>query len=89
MIRFFGLLFFALIGSVIIWWLDILSGKHFLGEFLGIPMLEILATLLGLNIASATFLLGYFLNLTNGKNHSVLKLGTGLHSIKKTTKNTP
>jgi hypothetical protein len=71
MIRFLGFIFLSLICSFAIWIANKNLGGEFIGTFLGTPLLEIEATLLGLNIAGAIFLLSHLLSVVSPKHQVV------------------
>lgn len=73
MIRLFGYTFLSLILAVVIWICSSNVGNQFLDSFLGIPLLEVMVTLVGLNIAGAIFLLGHLIAITPSQNPSIFK----------------
>ncbi len=68
MVRLIGLLFLILIAEIPIIIIDLYIGNGFLIDYIKNQSLQIMGLLLGLNIASSIFLVGYFTNIESQKN---------------------
>lgn len=73
MIRLLGYIFLSLIFATIVWTMSFNIGSQFLEVFLGVPLIEMMVTLVGLNIAGAIFLLGHLVTITPSHNPSIFK----------------